>query len=303
MEASVNQAVVFTKPVYHLDIPLAPEQLDERLRGFLEEKGFRVVKSRKVTGDELARRNTIRDHYAMYSRGSCIDSAAELDLLPETPARFAEAFGRDWQTEVEAGRIVGNPQLMREKGIDAATLAAYWEACSETAKLQAGLVMGWIPELETFGINGFYPELEEIFNNPATEIFYHVVESDPQKTSWKHFRRDILGATNAAKASPDSLRGQLYAAFRDGVPHPGRDNFAHGSAGPFEGLVERIVHEPDFTMEESPVGRYLLERGVDLESFKDWKARQPVYRLGEVFDATEELDTADALARLNAVEF
>ena len=41
--------------------------------------------------------------------------------------------------------------------------------------------------------------------------------------------------TNSSKASPTSLRGQLYADFP--VELPGSDNFVHGSAGPLEVLL------------------------------------------------------------------
>ena len=40
---SVNQAVVFTKPVHHLGTDLTPAMLDERARSFFEEKGWPVI--------------------------------------------------------------------------------------------------------------------------------------------------------------------------------------------------------------------------------------------------------------------
>lgn len=304
MKGLLNQAVVFTKPVHHLGLSLTPDQLDAELQAFFVEHGFSIVQSRKVTGPELAAHNTIREHYLMYSWDSCIESATELELVPAALERFEAAFGKAWDAEVQAGRIVGNPTLMEEKGIDASTLFNHWNtrfAAGETHKIQAGLVMAWLEEFDRYCINGFYPVLEEIFNHPATVMNYHVVEFDPLQISWKHFREKVLGATNAAQADPESFRGRLYAAYGAALEFPGRDNFAHGSAGPFEGLVERVVHEPDFEMQTNPVGRFLLEQGVDLERFKDWKARQPVYRLGKIFDVTEEKDTPEALELLKPV--
>ena len=304
MKGQVNQAVVFTKPVHHLGLPLSPVQLDEELRLFFEGRGMRIVQSKKVMGAELAARGIICQHYLMYSKGSYVESVRELELSGESKKRFEEAFGKAWDAEARAGHIVGNPALMTKMKIDATALFNLWNirfSGGETQKIQAGLIMAWIEELDHYCINGFYPILEEIFNHPATELHYHVVEFDPKEISWAYFRKKILGATNAAKADPKSFRGRLYSTYGSILKYPGRDNFAHGSAGPLEGLVERIVHEPDFEMQTNPVGHAFLERGIDLRMFKAWKGQQSIVKLGKIFDATEEKDTSEALVLLESV--
>ncbi len=306
MAGIINQAVVFTKPLHHLELALTPERLDEQVRAFLEAKGFGVVLSRKMTGTELAERDVLKEHYLMYSRGSCIESVDELGVSGEAAARFESAFGKPWTDEVAAGKIMGNPRLLAEKRITAQELYLLWNerfANHQTRKIQEGLVMAWLGELDCYCINAFYPVLEEIFYAPATEMHYHVVDFDPGQVSWAQFREKILGETDASHADHGSLRGRLYAAYGAALEYPGRDNFVHGSAGPVEGFVERTVHEPDFDMATNPVGRYLLERGVSLEVFKHWKSRQPVPVLGELFNATEEKDTAAALSALDAIRF
>jgi len=306
MVGTINQAVVFTKPLHHLGLALTPEQLDEQVRAFLEEKGFGIVLSRKTTGSELAERDVLKEHYLMYSRGSGIESADELGVSVEAAARFESAFGKPWRDEVEAGKIMGNPRLMAEKRITAQELYLLWNERFEnhrTQKIQEGLIMAWLGELDCYCINAFYPILAEIFYAPATEIHYHVVEFDPGQVSWARFRGKILGATDASHVDPGSLRGRLHAAYGDALEYPGRDNFVHGSAGPVEGFFERTVHEPDFDMASNPVGRYLLERGVSLEASKHWKSRQPVPVLGGLFNATEEKDTAEALSALAGIRF
>jgi len=306
MQNKVNQAVVFTKPVHHLGLPLTPEQLDGQARAFLTDKGFEMVLCRNVTGSELAERNVIRQHYLMYSKGSCIESADELGVSGEGKARFEQAFGKSWDAEVAAGRIMGNPGLMETKDMGSDELFKLWNArfsTGKTEKIQEGLLMAWLDELDCYCINAFYPILEKIFYNPATEMTYYVVEFDPEEVSWTRFRKKILGATDASKADPESFRGQLYAAYGTALEYPGRDNFVHGSAGPLEGLVERTIHEPDFDMASNPVGRYLLGRGIDLETFKYWRSNQSVLQLGELFDATEEKDTSEVLDLLTGIQF
>ncbi|MEN8254558.1 MAG: hypothetical protein ABFR33_03720 [Verrucomicrobiota bacterium] len=302
MQDKTNQAVVFTKPLHHLGLPLTPAQLDEQVRVFLEENGFRIVFSRPVTGSDLAERDIIKQHYLMYSKAACAGSVDELELSNEAKARFESAFGKSWQAE--AGKVLGSPALQQEKGISSHELYLRWNeqfANRSTCKVQGGVIIAWLDDLDCYCINAFYPAMEENFYNPATEMAYHVVEFDPAQVSWARFRRNVLGATDASKAEPESFRGRLYAAYD--VEFPGRDNFVHGSAGPLEGLVERTIHEPDFDMATNPVGRYLLGRGIDLEMFKLWKSGQSIPQLGKLFDATEEKDIAEVLDLLDGIQF
>ena len=291
---SVNQAVLFTKPVHHLDLDLGPDELGRITRGFFEDKGFSIRYSKRVTGEELAAREIIRQHYLMYSKASY----GEIGITDEGKARFAAAFGKDWDDELDAGRIMGNPQLRKARGLDADELFAFWNA-SEIKKVQAGVLMGWSPSLECYGINAFYPAMESNFNHPENRMDYYVVEFDPVRVSWLQFRKEVLGDTNAAKAEPGSLRGQLYARYK--VDYPGRDNFVHGSAGPFEGMIERSIHEPGFELATNPVGRYLETLDLTLERIKAWKARQSNADLGGLFDATEEKNTDEIYSLLDAV--
>lgn len=300
VDCNINQAVVFTKPVHHLGILLTPEQLDQQARSFLEQKGLRIVSSKKVTGSEMAGREVIRQHYLMYSKASYGDAT----VTDKGKARFESAFGKSWGAEVNAERIMDNPRLLEAKGISAHKLYLLWNgqfANRKTEKIQDGVIVAWLAELDCYAINAFYPVMEANFYNPATCIGYHVVEFDASQVSWKQFRKNILGSTDASKADPDSFRGQLYAKYK--VEFPGRDNFVHGSAGPIEGFIERIIHEPGFDMASSPIGRYLEKRNVSPETFKRWKTDQSITQLGDLFDQTEEKDTGEALAVLDAIRF
>lgn len=285
---AINQAVVFTKPVHHLNIDLTPDQLDQLARDFFGERQFSIVHAGRVGGAELAEREVIRQHYLMYSKGSYGDAC----ISAEGKARFISAFGKEWGAEVSARRIMGHPELLETKGIDANELYTLWNG-AQIHKIQAGLLMGWLDSLGCYCINAFYPAMEANFNNPATIMDYYVFEFDPAHVSWEQFRKNILGSTDSSKADPDSFRGQLYAKYK--VEFPGRDNFVHGSAGPLEGFVERAIHEADFNMSTNPVGAYLEGRGVSLESFAAWKTSQSLAALGALFDATEEKNTDEVL--------
>ncbi len=291
---AMNQAVLFTKPVHHLRLDLDAGELARLTREFFEAKGFSIIYRKQASGPELAEREIIRQHYQMYSKASY----GEIGITEQGMTVFHECFDRDWDTEVEGGRIMGNPDLMETRGIDAHQLFDLWNS-ADVKKVQAGVLMGWLESLDCYCINAFYPAMEANFYNPATRMDYYVVEFDPKQVSWLQFRKEVLGATNAAKADPQSFRGQLYAEYK--VDFPGRDNFVHGSAGPFEGMIERAIHEPDFDMATNPVGRYLETLDVTLEELKAWKARQSNAELGRVFDITEEKDTIDIFPVLDAV--
>ncbi len=304
MSKTINQAVVFTKPVHHLGLPLTPEQLDQQTRTFLTDKGLRIVLNRKLTGTELSERDAIRQHYLMYSKAACIDSTSELVLSDEAKARFFASFGKNWDEEADAGKILGFPRISREKGISAQELYLLWNdqiSSRKTQKIQDGLLIAYLKALDCYCINAFYPAMEENFYNPKTDITYYVVEFDPDQISWEQFRENILGSTDASKADPQSFRGQLYAIYGYALEYPGRDNFVHGSAGPVEGFVERVIHEPDFDMTTNPVGDYLAEQGMTLDSFKLWKSGQSISQLGDLFDSTEEKNTDEALSLLGNI--
>lgn len=302
MSKTINQAVVFTKPLHHLNIKLTPEELAEKTASFLTARGFEIVSRRNVSGEELAARSVIKQHYQMYSSASCAASPAELALSAEAKAKFEAAFGKDWDAEVAAGRIMGNPDLLLKKGIGADKLFLLWNDCfsnQAVKKIQDGLLMAWLAPLDCYCINAFYPVMEANFYNPATVMDYFVVEFDPAQTSWEQFRKKILGATDAGKAAPESFRGQLYAEFP--VEYPGRDNFVHGSAGPLEGFIERTIHEESVEMNSNPVGARLAENGMDLVAFKQWKSAQSIAQLGALFDATEEKNTDEILDELGSL--
>ncbi len=286
---SVNQVILFTKPVHHLRADLSPEELNQRAQNFLEAKGFRFVVSKKVTGADLKAHEIIKQHYLMYSAAAC---AEKVEVAAAAKKRFEIFFGRTWQDEVDAGRIVPMPRLLERPSLDVHQLFNYWRALyanRKTVKLQDGFIIGFIEALGVYAINAFYPSMEAIFYHPETVIYYHVAEFDPSQISWREFRQSVLGKTNASAADPESLRGKFYRDYP--VEFPDRDNYVHGSAGPLEGFVERTIHEQDFEITTNPVGAYFAERGVTLQSFSQWRTNQSITTLGNLFDETEEKNT------------
>ncbi|HEY5653707.1 MAG TPA: hypothetical protein VIR63_04995 [Pontiella sp.] len=298
---SVNQAVLFTKPVHHLGIDLSPDALNELTRSFFESRGVQFILSKEVSGAELESRGIIREHYLMYSKASLAETIKVSDSGKQV---FKETFGKSWNSELANGRILPTSRLLLESGLSKHKLYQLWSReflSGHTVKLEDGIIVGYLSEFDVYCINAFYPAMEENFYHPNTRIYYHVVEFDSAQISWKTFRKNMLGETNASKAVLGSFRGQLYARYP--VDFPGRDNFAHCSAGPLEALIERSIHEVDFDMNTNPIGCFLLERGVDLAYFKAWKENQPIKAIGALFDQTEEKNTDEVVQILSALSW
>jgi hypothetical protein len=154
--------------------------------------------------------------------------------------------------------------------------------------------------MDTYIINGFYPKMVDQFHAQEYTMDYFVIEFDTQVCDWQRFRQDILGKTNCAQAVESSLRATLHHEFPQ--QRPGSDNFVHGSAGPLEGFIERIVHEGAPSLATSPVGVYLMKRGIQLENFIAWRRSQTTTELAALFDLTEEINTDQLSHFLDQIE-
>ena len=93
----------------------------------------------------------------------------------------------------------------------------------------------------------------------------------------------------------------MYSKFK--VTNPGTNNFIHGSAGPLEGLIERIVHEQSFALSTNPIGVYLLSRNMQINQFNLWLDNQSIDNLSWMFDVTEEKNSDQIQDFLNETLF
>jgi hypothetical protein len=301
---AINQAVIFTKPIYHLPFSLTADALRDRVETFLLDRGFYIRTRHCVDGQTLRSQGTMDQHYIVYSKAVRLESLDTLIMSEAGLARFEERFGTSWEDEKVAGRLMTTDQLIEKKGLAITDLLEAWEnhlATGQTLKVQSGLIVAFVEAFDAYVINGFYPAMAERFDNADNVMHYFVVEFDSAECSWESFRKEILGVTNSSKAASTSLRGQLFADFP--VELPGSDNFVHGSAGPLEGFAERLVHEEEVGLATSPIGVYLQRRGVSAVTFRAWCARKPIVELAALFDLTEEKNSDEILPILDAIDF
>merc|ERR1711908_33515 len=145
------------------------------------------------------------------------------------------------------------------------------------------------------------------FTDPSAAIYYYSVEWNPKDLSWADFRGKVLGPTNPAEAPADSLRGQIFANWKDlglaGEPNTG-DNCMHASASPFEGLAERN-NWLSVAIGDDKFGKALLDGGIPEAKIKDWSVDPQVNveadKKGSIFDALEDMDSKDCLDKLLAL--
>lgn len=301
---AINQAVIFTKPIYHLPFSLTADALRDRVETFLLDRGFYIRTRHCVDGQTLRSQGTMDQHYIVYSKAVRLESLDTLIMSDAGLARFEERFGTSWEDEKVAGRLMTTDQLIEKKGLAITDLLEAWEdhlATGQTLKVQSGLIVAFVEAFDAYVINGFYPAMAERFDHADNVMHYFVVEFDSAECSWESFRKEILGVTNSSKAASTSLRGQLFADFP--VELPGSDNFVHGSAGPLEGFAERLVHEEEVGLATSPIGVYLQRRGVSAVTFRAWCARKPIVELAALFDLTEEKNSDEILPILDAIDF
>jgi hypothetical protein len=153
-------------------------------------------------------------------------------------------------------------------------------------------------------INGFFPAMNAKFVDPALAphgIRWFVVSWEEGTMSWEDFRAAFVGATNPAKAAPDSLRGHVFANWEKlglaAIPY-GADNGFHASASPVEAAYELGIWMGT-PVEDTAYFKRCVAEGVDAAVAKSWASGEAeVFSEGSlvpVFDVVEHLNMSACL--------
>lgn len=136
------------------------------------------------------------------------------------------------------------------------------------------------------------------FVAPGSSIHYYQVDFDPSTLSWSTFRGKVLGPTDPKDAPPDSLRGQIFANWKDlGLQYEPfvSDNGVHASASPFEGLAERM-NWLKASPEKDPFGAQLIKAGLTAATIRAWSL-DPQVKEKSLFDQLEDLDAPACIVK------
>merc|ERR1712048_37059 len=296
-----NAAFVFIKP--HAVTPAVKSMV----KAGLEAKGLKIRKEGSIKGEVIDKKKLIDQHYYAIASKATILKPDQLNV-PED--KFQAQFGLSWKDALASGKVFNAMDGCKELGIDADGLDKEWAKCKAAKKLVkfgGGFYCGLV-EVEgktpLYIFNGFFMAMRSKFTKPGTQIYYYSVEWDPASLSWEDFRGRLLGPTDPAEAPKDSLRGKVLAQWKElgleSEPNVG-DNGVHASASPFEAFAERN-NWLKVPIGKDVFGRSMLEEDVPMETIKAWSVDPQVNigdgKMGSIFDALEDMNVDDCLAKV-----
>ena len=296
-----NSAFVFIKP------HAVTEPAVALVREALVSRGLTILGEGSISSEQIDAKRLIDQHYYAIASKATMTTPAELNVPAD---KFKDAFGVEWADVLAEGKAYNAMDACEVLGLEADALEAANVAASKDGKLVklgGGFYCGLIDSVEgkppIYVFNAFFMAMRAKFTRPGASIHYFNVEWDAATLPWADFRGKLLGPTDPADAPADSIRGTILAQYAElglaSAPNTG-ENGVHASASPFEALAERLNWlEGDVAAD--PFGARLLAAGVPAETIAAWTV-DPVVAYpdggkGSVFDALEDMDAPDCLAK------
>ena len=226
--------------------------------------------------------------------------------IPVPADKFKDSFGEAWETVLKEDRACNAMDACKRFKCTADELDAAWGKADKVVKFGGGFYCGLVSMKGTklYVFNAFFMNMRSKFVGKDTSIHCFVVEFSPKTLSWKAFRNNVLGPTDPKEGPAGSLRKMILDDYKSlglkSEPNKG-DNGVHASASPFEGLAERINwlgKKP----EEDSFGQALLKAGLSQKTIAEWsvdpRVKMPDGSMGSIFDALEDMDVDDCLAKM-----
>eukprot|EP00929_Paragymnodinium_shiwhaense_P036825 TRINITY_DN19699_c0_g1_i1.p1 TRINITY_DN19699_c0_g1~~TRINITY_DN19699_c0_g1_i1.p1 ORF type:complete len:1477 (+),score=286.27 TRINITY_DN19699_c0_g1_i1:96-4526(+) len=288
-----NRALMFIKP------HAATEEVTRFVQSRLALHRVQVLRAGSTSLQEVADRELFDLHYCHHV-AYAHTKPEDMNLPAAAKTLFSAHFGLDWDEAVRRGEV---------ESAAAAAAASSPEELYNAWNSSDGCKLG--PRLHCrriatgrFVVNGFIPFWRSSFLEQSNPVKWFIVQFHPAQVNWKTFREDILGTTDPATAPPESVRGQIYAHWKElGLPSAPSmlQNAVHASAGPLEGLRECMVWTGD-CYHDVPLSRMMLAAGVSalggvIEQWMedpvitDWPVGHEVCS-GRLFDLTQHCDTS-----------
>jgi hypothetical protein len=258
--------------------------------------GYQAIDSKRL----------IDKHYASIARYALDQDPKALALDAKQQAAFESKYGVKWSTCVESSKVLNAGEAMkRMPGVNAAAFEAKWRTHGPT-KLGPGLYVSKLEAEDMYVLNGFYPAQREKFTSPGANVLWFVVSWAEADLTWADFRGKVIGATDPTKAPATSIRGVILAQWKElglaSQPNMS-ENGVHASAGPLEGLAERVVWT-GANMAYCSLGTQLLAAGVSEDEVKRLMLN-PVVTIGArtapVFDLLEDVQSTEAIKQIKEI--
>jgi len=298
-----NSGIVFIKP--HANLPSVRDLVKQKL----DKAGIHVVMEWEVSAKEMQDKKLIDNHYFSIASKATLKTPDKLNVPLKI---FEDFFGESWSKVLSEGRAVNALQACKRFQCDAQTLNEAWrnsESISKVVKLGGGFYCGLVTvgnQSPLYVFNAFFLNMRDKFvGDTDNSIYCYEIEWDPIVLSWADFRKKLLGATDPNAACKGSIRKELLKRYKElGLAsRPDKsNNGVHGSASPFEGLVEKANWGAK-PYDKDGFGKQLILQGIKVKILKTW-SHDPHVILPEssspvsLFDALEDLDAAACINKL-----
>lgn len=294
-----NELLLFIKPeVFLLKETSNMEKITELMLRSLDKYAVEINGICAVNGSALEKNNIMSKHYRFIN---VVSNSASTLLDSDTRKKIEEAYN------LSPGkyRIFGGHEYLKEYSNELPEeLDRLWFA-EKSVRIRSGLYTRHINKdgKDIILINGFHPNQLAYFTNPSHRIVLMLLHSN---TAWSALKNDMVGATFPERASPASIRGELYgnAANYGLKPITVETNCVHLSAGPFEGMAEIVnffseITKMDIKSQQPLLLRKMLSSGVDYANAikaLDNPAVEYQSKQTDLFTVTEEKDSDEAIS-------
>ena len=273
------------------------------MREKLLSSGIEILSESDIDGKTIDSKKLIDQHYYAIASKATILTA---DKIPVPEDKFEETFGEKWSDVLKEGRAANAMQACKKFGCDAAELDAAWQE-AKVVKFGGGFYCGLVSvkdQSPLYVFNAFFMVMRSKFVGKGVSIHCYEVQWDPTKLSWESFRGELLGPTDPKEAPAGSIRKTILEQYEalgiKDCPNKG-DNGVHASASPFEGLAEKC-NWLGANVATDGFGKALLGAGLSKKTIAEWsvdpRVTLPGGDKGSVFDALEDMDVDDCLAKL-----
>ncbi len=261
------------------------------MKNWFLEKGFDVTMEKSYTGSQIQLLRLFEKQYQEIISFATL-SAHELQLSASALLRFQKKFPVSWIAAVQHGNVMNAMECASYLGVDYDELNEIWHICvndGKYTKMDRGVFCAFIDVVDgkdpVFCINGFYPRMRQQYENSEASIHVFNVEWDNSMMSWEDFTLNTIGDTNPKLAVKDSLRGSIFADWRNlNLKYEPNieDNGIHASSSAFEGLVERSIWFMTQIVKD-PFALELVEASLPKQCVKEW-CRNPVIKKKRLFE-------------------
>jgi hypothetical protein len=294
-----NELLMFVKPeVFMVDNLDHARASLEMIFSKLDQFGAEVDGVIIVGGKALEDKEIMNRHYGFIN---LMSRKASQVMSAEDRAKIEELLGVSLDEYKPYG---GNEFLASHPNYNAHSLDALWST-KKSKRVRGGF---YVADYEADGekfvlVNAFHPVQLLHFTEPSHRIVLLLIHSDNE---WSTLRGDLIGTTNPENASPESIRGALFAEpAKYGFEKVGSgNNGVHLSAGPFEGMSEIVnflgnLFDLDVSAEPPLLLQKLKAAGLSQEQALKATENPTVEvdgKSSDLYGSTEDINSDEAVA-------